>query len=138
MLFACSTSQIVDRLRRRVHDDQSQTAWLSWRQRRNRGGASGCVQQRVAASKDSASVTASCSFAATTSLTSATFFEGRTTEERAAALDAARQKFGTQFVVLLNPMYGDWENAVYGYDSWLSEQERAAKSKAAPKTPSER
>jgi 5'-nucleotidase (lipoprotein e(P4) family) len=63
-------------------------------------------------------------------------FEGKTTEERAAAVDAARQKFGTQFIVLPNPMYGDWENAVYGYDSRLTEQEKAAKRKAALKTPS--
>jgi 5'-nucleotidase (lipoprotein e(P4) family) len=63
-------------------------------------------------------------------------FEGKTTEERAAAVDAARKKFGTQFIVLPNPMYGDWENAVYGYASRLSEQEKAAKRKAALKTPS--
>lgn len=62
-------------------------------------------------------------------------FEGKTTEDRAAAVDAARQKFGTQFIVLPNPMYGDWENAVYGNASRLSEQEKAAKRKAALKTP---
>lgn len=60
-------------------------------------------------------------------------FEGKTTEERAAAVDAARQKFGAQFIVLPNPMYGDWENAIYGYDSRLSEQEKAARRKAALK-----
>jgi 5'-nucleotidase (lipoprotein e(P4) family) len=63
-------------------------------------------------------------------------FEGKTTEERAAAVDVARQKFGTQFIVLPNPMYGDWENAIYGYDSRLSEQEKAARRKAALKPPS--
>jgi 5'-nucleotidase (lipoprotein e(P4) family) len=63
-------------------------------------------------------------------------FEGKTTEERAAAVDAARQKFGAQFIVLPNPMYGDWENAIYGYDSRLSEQEKAARRKAALKPPS--
>jgi 5'-nucleotidase (lipoprotein e(P4) family) len=63
-------------------------------------------------------------------------FEGKTTVERAAAVDAARQKFGTQFIVLPNPMYGDWENAIYGYDSRLSEQEKAARRKAALKQPS--
>jgi 5'-nucleotidase (lipoprotein e(P4) family) len=62
-------------------------------------------------------------------------FEGKTTEDRAAAVDAARQKFGTQFIVLPNPMYGDWENAVYGNVSRLSEQEKAAKRKAALKMP---
>jgi 5'-nucleotidase (lipoprotein e(P4) family) len=63
-------------------------------------------------------------------------FEGKTTEERAAAVDAARQKFGTQFIVLPNAMYGDWENAIYGYDSRLSEQEKSARRKAALKMPS--
>lgn len=63
-------------------------------------------------------------------------FEGKTTEARAAAVDMARQKFGAQFIVLPNPMYGDWENAVYGYDSRLSEQEKAARRKAALKPPS--
>lgn len=65
-------------------------------------------------------------------------FEGKTTEERNAAVDAARRKFGTQFIVLPNPMYGDWEGAIYGYDSRLSEQEKAARRKAALKTPSEK
>ena len=65
-------------------------------------------------------------------------FEGKTTEDRAAAVDAARAKFATQFIVLPNPMYGDWESAVYGYASRLSEEEKAAKRKAALKTPPER
>jgi 5'-nucleotidase (lipoprotein e(P4) family) len=65
-------------------------------------------------------------------------FEGKPTEERNAAVDAARQKFGTQFIVLPNPTYGDWENAVYGYDSRLSDPEKAARRKAALKTPSDR
>lgn len=62
-------------------------------------------------------------------------FEGKTIEERNAAVDAARQRFGTQFIVLPNPTYGDWENAVYGYDSHLSEPDKAARRKAALKTP---
>jgi 5'-nucleotidase (lipoprotein e(P4) family) len=63
-------------------------------------------------------------------------FEGKTTVERAAAVDAVRRKFGKQFIVLPNPTYGDWENAIYGYDSRLSEQEKAARRKAALKPPS--
>jgi predicted secreted acid phosphatase len=53
--------------------------------------------------------------------------------ERAVAVDVARQKFGAQFIVLPNAMYGDWENAIYGYDSRLSEQEKAARRRAALK-----
>lgn len=61
-------------------------------------------------------------------------FEGKTPEQRTAAVEAARQKFGTEFIVLTNPMYGDWENAVYGYESGLTEQQKAAGRKAALKT----
>lgn len=63
-------------------------------------------------------------------------FGGKTTEERNAAVDAAQRKFGTQFIVLPNPMYGDWENAIYGYNSRLPDQEKAERRKAALKTPS--
>jgi 5'-nucleotidase (lipoprotein e(P4) family) len=64
-------------------------------------------------------------------------FEGKTTEERATAVDAARQRFGTQFIVLPNPMYGDWENAIYRNDSRLTEEDKAVRRKAALKTSSE-
>lgn len=59
-------------------------------------------------------------------------FEGKTAEERAAAVQTARDKFGTQFIVLPNVMYGDWENAIYG-PARLSEPEKAARRKAALK-----
>lgn len=59
-------------------------------------------------------------------------FEGRTAAERAAAVEKARQEFGTQFIVLPNPMYGDWENVIYG-PGQLSEAEKAARRKSALK-----
>lgn len=59
-------------------------------------------------------------------------FEGRTTEERTAAVEMARQKFGVQFIILPNPMYGDWENVIYG-STPLNEEEKAAKRKATLK-----
>ena len=62
-------------------------------------------------------------------------FEGKATEARGAAVDASRDKFGAQFIMLPNPMYGDWEGAVYGYDFKLSEEEKAARRKAALKSP---
>jgi 5'-nucleotidase (lipoprotein e(P4) family) len=64
-------------------------------------------------------------------------FEGKTTEERATAVDEARQRFGTQFIVLPNAMYGDWENAIYGNDSRLTDEQKAARRKVALKTSSE-
>lgn len=64
-------------------------------------------------------------------------FEGKATGDRNAAVDDARRRFGSEFIVLPNPMYGDWENAVYGYDSRLSEREKVARRNAALKTPTE-
>lgn len=61
-------------------------------------------------------------------------FEDKTPEERVAAVEATREKFGAEFIVLPNPMYGDWESAIYSYNSRLSEQQRAARRKAALKT----
>ncbi|HEY3139262.1 MAG TPA: 5'-nucleotidase, lipoprotein e(P4) family [Blastocatellia bacterium] len=61
-------------------------------------------------------------------------FEDKPPKERTAVVEAAREKFGTEFIVLPNPMYGDWESAIYGYDSRLNEQQKAAKRKAALKT----
>ncbi len=61
-------------------------------------------------------------------------FESKTTEARAAAVDSTRNKFGAQFIMLPNPMYGDWESAIYGYDFRLSEEEKATRRKAALKS----
>lgn len=40
-------------------------------------------------------------------------FEKPTPEARNAAVDANDELFGTRFIVLPNPMYGDWEKAIY-------------------------
>jgi predicted secreted acid phosphatase len=57
--------------------------------------------------------------------------------ERAAAVNAARQKFSTQFIVLPNPMYGDWESAIYNYNPLLKEGEKAKLRREALRTDSE-
>lgn len=44
-------------------------------------------------------------------------FEKRETSSRASEADRLWESFGTKFVVLPNAMYGDWELALYGYDS---------------------
>jgi 5'-nucleotidase (lipoprotein e(P4) family) len=67
----------------------------------------------------------------------AALFEGKSVAERQAAVDAWRQKFGTQFIVLPNPMYGDWENAIYKYNFQLKEEEKAKLRKEALKTESQ-
>ena len=61
------------------------------------------------------------------------FENSKTIESRIAATDQARNLFGTRFIVLPNPMYGDWEAAIYGNASKLTEEQKAAKRRAALK-----
>lgn len=42
-------------------------------------------------------------------------FERRSVSERFVAVDDNKNRWGTLYIVLPNPMYGTWENAVYGY-----------------------
>ena len=58
-------------------------------------------------------------------------FEGKTPEERASAAERSKAKFGAEFIVLPNPMYGDWESVIYGSGARLSEAEKAQKRAAA-------
>ena len=58
-------------------------------------------------------------------------FAGKSIAERKAQVDRERSEFGSRFIVVPNPMYGDWESAVYGYKSNLTEAERQANRKAA-------
>jgi len=44
---------------------------------------------------------------------------------RNAAADSLRNEFGKRFIVLPNPMYGDWEAPIYEYKKQLTEQEKA-------------
>lgn len=61
------------------------------------------------------------------------FEKAKTISARMSATDQNKAKFGARFIVLPNPMYGDWENAIYDYNFKLSEAEKAAKRKAALK-----
>ena len=51
-------------------------------------------------------------------------FSGKLIPERAAQVDRERAEFGSRFIVVPNPMYGDWESAVYENKSGLSEAEK--------------
>ena len=53
----------------------------------------------------------------------------KTVESRIAAADRYREQFGKRFIMLPNPMYGNWESAIYGYNFKLSEEEKAATRK---------
>jgi 5'-nucleotidase (lipoprotein e(P4) family) len=52
-------------------------------------------------------------------------FERKSIADRFAAVDQLKNEFGKRFIVLPNPMYGEWENAVYEYKR-LNEREKAA------------
>jgi len=41
-----------------------------------------------------------------------------------AAADRYQEEFGKRFIMLPNPMYGNWENAIYGYNFKLTEAEK--------------
>jgi len=61
------------------------------------------------------------------------FENSMTVEGRLEAVEQNRNQFGTRFIVLPNPMYGDWENAIYGYNNNLTKEEKAMKRKGALK-----
>ena len=58
-------------------------------------------------------------------------FAGKSVAERKAEVDRQRSEFGSRFIVVPNPMYGDWESAIYGNPSNPGESDRRAKRKAA-------
>jgi 5'-nucleotidase (lipoprotein e(P4) family) len=62
------------------------------------------------------------------------FDKSKTVAERIAAVEQNRSQFGTRFIVLPNPMYGDWESSIYDYNFKLTEEEKAAKRKNQLKT----
>lgn len=53
-------------------------------------------------------------------------FEKEPVEERFRETDRNRKNFGTRFIVLPNPMYGEWEGALFDYDYNRSEKEKEA------------
>lgn len=42
-------------------------------------------------------------------------YSGKNPRKRASAVDKFRAKFGSRFLLLPNPMYGDWEGSAYGF-----------------------
>jgi 5'-nucleotidase (lipoprotein e(P4) family) len=57
----------------------------------------------------------------------AVFEQKKTVADRIAAAEQSRALFGTRFIMLPNPMYGDWENAVYDYNFKLTDAEKVAR-----------
>jgi 5'-nucleotidase (lipoprotein e(P4) family) len=62
------------------------------------------------------------------------FEKSKTVADRLASVEQNKNHFGTRFIVLPNPMYGDWENAIYDYNFKLTEEEKATKRNRALKT----
>jgi len=61
------------------------------------------------------------------------FENAKTSAGRLTVTKQNKAKFGSRLIVLPNPMYGDWESAIYDYNFKLSEEEKGAKRKAALK-----
>ncbi len=57
----------------------------------------------------------------------ADLFYGKDQLGRAQAVDQVRGEFGKRFIILPNPMYGDWESPVYDNKKGLTEEEKAVK-----------
>ncbi|MFN0059902.1 MAG: 5'-nucleotidase, lipoprotein e(P4) family [Planctomycetota bacterium] len=55
----------------------------------------------------------------------------KTEPERAAAAERHRKFFGEKWIVLPNPMYGDWDGALIGYDWKQPQEQRLVKKLAA-------
>jgi 5'-nucleotidase (lipoprotein e(P4) family) len=60
-------------------------------------------------------------------------FAGKSIGDRAAQVDRERAEFGARFIVVPNPMYGDWEKAIYQNKSPLTEAEKRTLREAALK-----
>lgn len=52
-------------------------------------------------------------------------FERKPTGERAAEVDRLKAEFGSRYIVLPNPMYGEWESAAYKYQRGLTSEQKA-------------
>ncbi|MGD8189538.1 5'-nucleotidase, lipoprotein e(P4) family [Brevibacillus ginsengisoli] len=54
----------------------------------------------------------------------ASVFEAKPVAERNKAVDEMKDKFGKYFIVLPNPMYGDWESALYNFNNKLTPEQK--------------
>lgn len=51
-------------------------------------------------------------------------FEGKLRDERYVITNQNQSKFGVDYILLPNVMYGSWESAIYGYETMLTEQQK--------------
>jgi 5'-nucleotidase (lipoprotein e(P4) family) len=62
------------------------------------------------------------------------FEQQKTVAGRIASANQSKALFGTRFIMLPNPMYGDWENSVYDYNFKLTDAEKGARRRSLLKT----
>lgn len=60
-------------------------------------------------------------------------FEQETVNERMKLVDRFKDKFGSMYIVLPNPVYGNWVNAIYGGDRMMTPEQKATMRKEALK-----
>jgi 5'-nucleotidase (lipoprotein e(P4) family) len=53
-------------------------------------------------------------------------FDRKSTEERLLAVQQLSAQFGNRYIVLPNPVYGDWENSIYQYKQLITAQKDSA------------
>jgi 5'-nucleotidase (lipoprotein e(P4) family) len=58
-------------------------------------------------------------------------FDKKSIEERNQNVSSAASEFGNRFIVLPNPVYGDWESSLYNYDYSLTEVQKDSVIKAS-------
>lgn len=58
-------------------------------------------------------------------------FDGKSVENRNQTVETVQATFGEKFIVFPNPMYGDWEDALYQYDTKKSDVEKDKLRKGA-------
>lgn len=61
------------------------------------------------------------------------FEKSRTVNRRLEATEQNKNAFGTRFLVLPDPMYGNWENSIYEYNFTFTPEQKAAKRRATLK-----
>lgn len=58
-------------------------------------------------------------------LTDFSGFDNQTVEKRNQTTDEKKEQFGDKLIIFPNPMYGDWEGAIYRYDYTLPDEEKS-------------
>lgn len=58
-------------------------------------------------------------------------FDRKSVQQRNNEVDRLKREFGTRFIILPNPIYGDWEDALYKYQTGLSDSVKNVRRKQA-------